>query len=165
MSQLPEPDAPVIHVHSKQRGRLDPMSRRELARMLDKGDLAETDLAWYNGLASWTPISDIPQITTFLAANPPKPAPAPAPEPAPAAQPAAAGISNDIEATTAQEGALVEATIGSADDDRLDEIFGDLVEQSWKFHHQHDFATHIDEVMVGDELILPLGEDPSGEFE
>lgn len=60
-----------------------------------------------------------------------------------------AGIQQDVEATTAQEGALVEAETGSADDDRLDAIFGDLIEQSWMFHHQHDFAGHIDEVMVG----------------
>lgn len=141
MSQLPEPDAQVIHVHSQQRGRLEPISRRDLARQLDQEELSTADLVWYSGLDGWKPLAEMPELVRLPAPTPAAPAPTPAP--------AAAGISNDIEATTAQEGALVEAAIGSADDDRLDEIFGDLVEQSWTFHHQHDFATHIDEVMVG----------------
>jgi hypothetical protein len=136
---LPASDDPVIHIHSQERGRLEPISRRDLARQLDEGQITDKDLVWFTGLDGWKALSDVPGITTLPATAPP----------ADEVRTLVAGIDNDIDATAAQEGALAEAEVGSEGDDELDAIFGKLVEQSWDFHHQHDFAGHIDEVLIG----------------
>ena len=59
-----------------------------------------------------------------------------------------AGGGVDIQPTAAQEGALAEADTPE-EDDALDAVFGTLVSESWRYHNQHAFAGHIDEVMVG----------------
>lgn len=136
---MPAPDDPIIHVHSQSQGRLQPMSHRELSQKLQDGSLSQEDLVWFSGMDRWRPLAEFPPIEDT---------PRPEAE-APAAAEAVAGISTDIEATRVQDGALPEADTGTAEDDRLEDIFGTLVEQSWDFHHQHNFASHIDEVVVG----------------
>ncbi len=38
---------------------------------------------------------------------------------------------------------------GSAEDNRLDGVFGELVTQSWDYYEAHAFSSHIDEVFLG----------------
>lgn len=38
---------------------------------------------------------------------------------------------------------------GESEDDRLDRVFGALVQASWDWHDDHAFATHVDEVFLG----------------
>jgi len=38
---------------------------------------------------------------------------------------------------------------GESDDDRQDRIFGGLVQKSWDYLEDHEFASHIDEVFLG----------------
>ncbi len=40
-------------------------------------------------------------------------------------------------------------TPGKSEDDRLDAVFGDLIEQSWRHFRAHAFASHVDEVFLG----------------
>lgn len=138
MNQMPAPDDPIIHVHSQSRGRLQPMSHRDLTQKLQSGVLRHDDLAWFSGMEEWRPLSTFSTLRTE-----------PSVPDAPEGAVSVAGISTDIQATRVQDGVLPEADTGTADDERLEGIFGTLVEQSWDFHHQHDFASHIDEVMVG----------------
>ncbi|MEL6346555.1 MAG: DUF4339 domain-containing protein [Myxococcota bacterium] len=147
LPDLPAPEQPAIHVHSKARGRLDPLSRVDITQQLGDRALSQEDLFWFNGMEGWKRLGDHPELLWFQA---------PAPAPAPAVQdevgdgevPGGLGVTRDIEATTAQDGALVEAQDAAADE-ALDAVFGELVEESWRYHHQHSFANHIDEVMVG----------------
>jgi hypothetical protein len=46
-------------------------------------------------------------------------------------------------------GGLVPQRSGESEDDYQDRLFGDLVEASWEYLIDHDFAGHIDEVFLG----------------
>ncbi len=45
---------------------------------------------------------------------------------------------------------------GESDDDRQDRIFGGLVQKSWDYLEDHDFANHIDEVFLGAVITATL---------
>ena len=122
LPDLPAPDV-RIHVHSAREGKLE-LSRKEIAAQLAAGDLSAADLFWFSGMERWQPIGDHPSLTTL-------PAPAPAPEPA--ARPAVRDAHRESDLS----------------DDELDAVFGALIQESWQYHSDHSFASHIDEVMVG----------------
>ncbi len=123
LPDLPAPDTRAIHVHAGDET-VGPMTRRELKAKLDAGDFADTDTFWFDGMEGWAEIGRYPALLDL-----------PEPEAAPPA--AASGRGADGRAETPEE------------DDALDAVFGDLVRQSWKYHEDHAFASHIDEVFLG----------------
>jgi len=119
----------LIHVHTAA-GRTE-LSRRQIHDQLVGGQVASTDLFWFSGMDSWQPIGDHPALTDFPEA------PAERVESAPVASPASAAPERDSHRES------------DLSDDELDVVFGELIEESWAYHSDHSFASHIDEVMVG----------------
>jgi len=123
LPQIPPPDDAAVFVHS-QGNQTGPFSRRDLHARLAAGEFQTTDLFWYQGIESWATLSDHPDLFADVGG-----APAPAPPPvAPAAAP---------------------VQLSPEEDDRLDEIFGGLVEASWDYFKEHEHANQIDEVFLG----------------
>ena len=119
----------LIHVHTAA-GRTE-LSRRQIHDQLVGGQVASTDLFWFSGMDSWQPIGVHPALTDFPEA------PAERVESAPVASPASAAPERDSHRES------------DLSDDELDVVFGELIEESWAYHSDHSFASHIDEVMVG----------------
>ncbi len=55
---------------SKNEEKLGPLEREEVLALLADGRLDPTDLAWHGGIANWTPLSDIPEISGQPEASP-----------------------------------------------------------------------------------------------
>jgi hypothetical protein len=134
---LPEPDAPAIFIHA-QEGRIGPMSRLELVAKISAGELTDGHHFWFSGMEGWLRISDHAVLLEVPGAAAPA---APAPR--------IADVDGDpvVMGSVGDFSAHVEP--GSAEDDRLDKIFGELVEASWRYFEAHNFASHIDEVFLG----------------
>lgn len=173
---LPGPDEELVHVETAE-GRVGPMSRNQLKFKLAMGVLGPDDLFWLTGMEGWLRIGEhAAWLKGEAPAGAPTPAPAPVPEqahaaptpaPAPAPTPpppealpeptpppdaaaAAAAMADDdprVMGSVGDFSAHVEH--GSAEDNRLDCIFGDLVTKSWDYYEAHAFAGHIDEVFLG----------------
>lgn len=73
------------------RDRQGPMSERELRERICKGELQAADLVWAEGMASWAPLSSVPELQPAPhQADAPAHEPAPEPQPVVTAAPAAA---------------------------------------------------------------------------
>jgi hypothetical protein len=153
---LPAPDEELIHVETAG-GRVGPMSRNKLKFDLAMGALSPDDHFWLSGMEGWLRIGDhaawLKGEAPAAATPQPDPAPAapaPAPAPPPDLQAAADAMADDdprVMGSVGDFSAHVEP--GSAEDNRLDGIFGDLVTKSWDYYEAHAFAGHIDEVFLG----------------
>ncbi|MFT5679210.1 MAG: hypothetical protein ACI8RZ_000114 [Myxococcota bacterium] len=132
LSELPEPDV-LIHVHTAA-GRTE-LSRRQIRDQLADGQVARTDLFWFSGMDGWAPISDHPELTNLPEVAEPEPEPAAPVVPEPVALVAVPDRDSHRESDLS--------------DDELDAVFGSLIQESWAYHSDHSFASHIDEVMVG----------------
>lgn len=118
---LPGVDDDAVHVHHAEQT-LGPMSRRALKAKVAAGEIAESATFWYAGMADWAEIAQFPVLLEVGAAP---------------AQPAGPTKGADGKAETKEE------------DDALDKVFTGLVKNSWKYHGDHSFASHIDEVFLG----------------
>ena len=132
LSALPDPDADALYLHANG-SRQGPISRRALAAWVANGDVAATEHFWYEGIDGWARIDAHPALLDGLAAA----APAMDPED---------NVSSVAPSASSEPAPVV---LGSAEDDRLDGVFGDLIEASWKYYRAHEFAGHIDEVFLG----------------
>ena len=72
---LPNPEDEVIHIHSVIRGRLDPLSRYQITKKLNDGELSIEDKFWYNGMSDWEQLGTQPALKVPLQpmATPPAP--------------------------------------------------------------------------------------------
>ena len=50
---LPEPDAVVVHVHTRAHGSLGILSRRDLDARINQGDVCADDVFWFPGMPEW----------------------------------------------------------------------------------------------------------------
>jgi len=132
---LPDEDADALYIHAGGE-RQGPLSRRALAARLASGDVSDGDHFWYEGIDGWARIGDHTSLVDGLAT-----------ETAPWEEPE----DDDGVSSVAPASSSVPEPVaaGSAEDHRLDGVFGDLVEGSWKYYRQHEFAGHIDEVFLG----------------
>jgi hypothetical protein len=160
LAPLPEPGDEQIHVLTDA-GKQGPISRQALKFQVGMGTISKTHRFWYTGMDDWEVIGEHPalldlSIVGAVASEAPAPAPpptaAPAPAPAPVEDPAAlaAAMAHDDPVVMGSVGdfsAHVEP--GSAEDHRLDGIFGELVTKSWDYYEDHAFSGHIDEVFLG----------------
>jgi len=148
---LPEPDDELVYIHAAE-GRVGPMSRRDLKAQIDAGQLTVNHHFWFSGMEGWQKIADQGALLSF-GAVPTAPAVAARVHPEANdlnAEEIAAAMANDNPVVMGNVGdfsAHVEP--GSPEDDRLDGIFGELVENSWEYYESHNFASHIDEVFLG----------------
>ena len=164
----PAPDEELVHVETSA-GRVGPLSPNQLKFQLAMGKLGDNDRFWIAGMEDWLRLGDHKAWLRGEAVPAPAqaaPAPAPTtPAPAPPAPPpqalpdivpppdplaAAAAMANDDPVVMGSVGdfsAHVEP--GSAEDNRLDGIFGGLVTASWDYYEALAFAGHIDEVFLG----------------
>ena len=123
---MPTPDFPsadqvVVHVHHNGQN-LGPFSGPQVVAMLDGGEITADAPFWFPGMSDWIPLKQQPEFAqTYRTA-----APAAAPQPAAAPPP-----------------------VPRTEDDRMDEIFGQLVDASWDYLDDHNFASRIDEVFFG----------------
>ena len=131
LPELPEPDV-LIHVHTAA-GQTE-LSRRQIHDQLVGGQVASTDLFWFSGMDSWQPIGDHPALIDL--SKPPVESVESA-ETVPIVSPTPAAPERDSHRES------------DLSDDELDVVFGELIEESWAYHSDHSFASHIDEVMVG----------------
>jgi len=161
---LPPPDEELIHVETAA-GRIGPVSLNQLKFQLAMGKLEGNDQFWISGMEAWLRIGDHAAWLRGEAASAPAEAPAPAETPAPAAEPvpaattpappadplaAAAAMADDDPVVMGSVGDFsAHVELGSAEDNRLDDIFGGLVTKSWDYYESHAFAGHIDEVFLG----------------
>jgi len=137
-SELPAPDAAAIHVHTPG-GTLDPMSRLDLKAKVDAGEVSTADQFWFAGMGDWVPAETKPEAEATPAAET-----KPEAEATPAAEVPAEKAAPTPEAAETSAGPAAET-----EDDRLDAVFGDLVQASWDYFGDHDFASHVDEVFLG----------------
>jgi hypothetical protein len=157
----PAPDEELVHVQTAT-GRAGPISRNQLKFQLAMGKLSQDDHFWVSGMDEWLRIGDHAAWLRGEAAAPgpaPTPPAAAAPAPAPAAPgPALAADPLAAAAAMADDDPVVMGSVGdfsahvepgSAEDNRLDGIFGDLVTKSWDYYEDHAFSGHIDEVFLG----------------
>ena len=63
--------------------RLGPVSLADLNALIQTRRLAADGLVWTAGMASWTPVREVPHLQSALPAEPPPPPPPPMPPPAP----------------------------------------------------------------------------------
>ena len=82
---LSEPHRMQIHV-ARDGHRMGPFSLEEVNRQLAAGSLSLSDLAWYEGIPNWVPLSEVPGVGT--ASSVPGPA-------APAVAPASGAVAAD----------------------------------------------------------------------
>lgn len=95
------------------------------------GQLPDSTLLWWDGQADWAPLSSL--ATTTAAGDAPRPAPPPGPSGAAAAAPMSAS----------------QALMSGLSDQELDDEFIALVGRSWEMYKETEFATSIDEAMLG----------------
>lgn len=67
MLDLPDPDNPVVHVHTRAHGGLGTLSRRALDARVHAGEVAPDDLFWISGLTEWCEIRHHPELFDDLA--------------------------------------------------------------------------------------------------
>ena len=85
----PLPSGPVFHVEVAGQSS-GPFSVAQLQQALGQGQITGASLVWSNGMAAWTPASQVPALAALFAAPPPLPGEAPPPPPGapPSAPPA-----------------------------------------------------------------------------
>mgnify|MGYP000035023173 CR=1 FL=1 len=64
---LPDPDAPVVHVHTRAAGSLGTISRRDLDGRIHRGEVAPDDVFWFPGMGEWGEVRHHPELFTDLA--------------------------------------------------------------------------------------------------
>ncbi len=67
MLDLPDPDAPVVHVHTRAHGGLGALSRRALDARIHTGEVSFDDVFWFPGLPEWLEIGRHPELVGDLA--------------------------------------------------------------------------------------------------
>lgn len=73
-----------MEIHITQNGQsLGPYSLEEANQKLTDGTLSPLDLAWYEGIAEWVPLSTVPGIKATGPSLPPLPPPLPSPQSTP----------------------------------------------------------------------------------
>jgi hypothetical protein len=104
-------------------GNKGPFDQAKMSELVAQGHVSAQSWVWREGMENWTQLGQTPE---FSGAQPAAPPPQAAPSPA------AAG------------GAL-----DAGYDDRMDAIFGRLIEKSWARHRAREQASELDEVLVG----------------
>ncbi len=90
-----------------------------------------TTLIWWEGASGWTPLHQVPGVNLTV--------PAPPPIPTSAVGDTGAGLSPAASA----------ALMSGLTDQELDDQFIELVGRSWEMYKETEFATSIDEAMLG----------------
>lgn len=155
LPRLPGPNEGVIHVHSHANGQIGPLSRLELKKKLDLGELPATANVWFDGMSGWEPLETHRAALLDGLGEPVRPQAASAAPSAPMTasttqQPSAPEAKQAINFSEAANVPVESAPVpGESKDDALDRVFGDLVRESWRYLGEHRFASHIDEVFLG----------------
>lgn len=186
LSNLPEPDAAVVHVHTRAHGSLGILSRRDLDARINQGEVAADDVFWFPGMPEWGEVRHHPELFTDLLPSPP-----PAPsfpelegEALPGLTPTATIDLDDVESSARtgtlppEADALVPTdteqsyayavtadpigqpvatyTPTTPEDHRADTLFSELMQATFAHHEAHEFANCIDEVFLGAVITAAL---------
>lgn len=141
MSPLPAPDSPVVFL-AHEGNQVGPMPLDDVVAGIAAGTYPRSIPVWWEGLAAWTPADTHPELAPRLAPpTPPMPGPAAAPPPPPGgpAAPPAPGPAPGAPAAAPVE----------ADAEELEALFSEMVHASWRHYKRVDFATRLDEVLIG----------------
>jgi hypothetical protein len=132
----PEPQD-MVHWIDQQGRQLAPEPLSTLLARVQAGQVPATTMVWWEGASSWTPLNQVPGIDL----------------PAPAGAPAASGASTPAAAATSTAplnlGSASAALMSGLTDQELDDQFIDLVGRSWEMYKETEYATSIDEAMLG----------------
>ena len=142
MSALPPSDAPAVFVvdGGQQAG---PITIDALVDSIRSGQRDTSTMVWWDGVAEWFPFNSHPGLTGLLGGGSEPPAPVPPP---PSASPMQTEVPVQAEAPVQ---AAAPASMGPETDDELESVFTEMVHASWRYFKRVDFATTLDEVLLG----------------
>ncbi|MDP4015484.1 MAG: DUF4339 domain-containing protein [Candidatus Nanopelagicales bacterium] len=104
----------------QQGNQVGPEPLETVVQRANAGQIPATTVIWWEGASGWTPLSSVAQLTSTASAS--------------------AAV-----APTAASAALMSGLT----DQELDDQFIDLIDRSWVMYKETEFATSIDEVMLG----------------
>lgn len=140
MSQPPPPDAPVVFA-IQQGQQYGPMPLQQVIDAVREGRAPADTPVWWEGAADWQPFNRVPGLAASVI-PPGQPAPQPATQPA--AQPP------DQSAGQWSQPAAYAAPAATPEEvEELEALFTRQVEQSWAYYKRVDYATRLDEVLIG----------------
>ena len=186
LSNLPEPDAVVVHVHTRAHGSLGILSRRDLDARINQGDISADDVFRFPGMPEWGEVRHHPELFTDLLPSPP-PAPSfpdleskapPGLAPANTTESIHVGSAASTGELPPEADALVPTdteqsyahavtvdpvghTVGTytprtPDDHHADALFSNLMQATFDQRDAHEFANCIDEVFLGAVITAAL---------
>ncbi len=117
---MPTADDPVRWV-DQQGQQIGPEALAVVVRRAHAGQIPHTTLIWWDGAADWTPLHSVDGVDLPVTATPAHAAPA-----------------------TASA-----ALMSGLTDQQLDDEFIALIDRSWEMYKETEFATSIDEAMLG----------------
>ncbi len=118
----PEPQQ-MVHWIDQQGRQLAPEPYEVLLARVAAGTVPASTMVWWEGAASWAPLNEVAEVESPT--------------------PAAPEADGDVSAPAS------DALMSGLTDQELDDEFIDLVSQSWEMYKETEFATSIDEAMLG----------------
>lgn len=130
----PEPQD-LVHWIDQKGQQLAPEPLSTLLARVKAGQVPPTTMVWWDGAANWTPLNQVPGVDLPTA-------PAAAPTAAAAGAPGGATAPLNLGSASA-------ALMSGMTDQELDDQFIELVGRSWEMYKETEYATSIDEAMLG----------------
>ena len=147
MSSVPPPGVPAVFVMDGAE-RTGPTPIDTLIESVRSGQRDRSAMVWWHGAADWFAIGSHPELVAQLDAGVPLPAPPP-PSPDAVPQQPAEPIQPAAEPVEMAASVPVQPTAGPETDDELEAVFSEMVHSSWRYFKRVDFATTLDEVLLG----------------
>ncbi len=134
-----------------------PMPLDDVVASIRSGQRLPSVQVWWDGCPGWFPFDSRPDLAAMIAppgaAAPPPPGAAAPPPPGPGGPaPAPPGPG----APAPGVGPMAAAPT-SADEEELEALFSEMVHKSWTYFKRVDFATHLDEVLLGSLIASTTG--------
>lgn len=121
---MPQPSDTVLWLDAQSQ-QVGPEPLETVVQRVRAAQIPPNTLVWWQGSQGWTPLNEVPGVD--LPATPP---------------PVPAG-------TDAVPAAASQALMSGMTDQELDDTFIELVDRSWSMYKETEFATSIDEAMLG----------------
>ncbi len=169
MTPLPPADAPAVYVMDgpNQNG---PFPLDDIAASIRSGQRPPSVPVWWEGCGDWLPFDRHPALQALLPAAPPPAGPPPGAAPPPPGAPAPQGAPPPPGLPGSAPGAPAPGIappgapapgqprhLMPADAEELEDVFADMVRSSWNFYKRVDFATRLDEVLLGSLIATTTG--------